>query len=277
MRMASIFHFLLCNFYFLLRLMNQAVQILGIKFFDGDVDQVVECMSREGGFLIAPSGTCFARLRCDVAYRDAVAHADVAIPDSGAMVLLWRILRSQKITRISGLKYTQHLAAKIFSQPNTGVLWVLPNDSAREKTTRWLNENRFAFNEQDFYVAPMYQTAVEDRRLLARIEASRPQHVVVAIGSGPQEKLGHFLRDHLSYRPAIHCIGAALGFLTGDQVAIPDWADRFYLGWLLRLLAQPRIFIPRLARACELPWLLLRYGSELPPLRKSGNTEKLKR
>ena len=69
---------------------------------------------------------------------------------------------------------------------------------------------------------------------------------IIAIGSGAQEKLGYYLRENLSYRPAIHCTGAALGFITGDQKAIPDWADRFYLGWLWRLVAQPRIFIPRL-------------------------------
>ena len=34
--------------------------------------------------------------------------------------------------------------------------------------------------------------------------------------------------------PAIHCIGAALGFLTGDQVRIPHWADQWILGWLFR-------------------------------------------
>ena len=104
--------------------------------------------------------------------------------------------------------------------------------------------------------------------MLALVEQRQPRNVIIAIGNGPQEKLGVYLRDHLSYRPAIHCIGAALGFLTGDQVAIPNWADRFYLGWLLRLFAQPRIFIPRLTRAAALPWMLLKFGRELPSLRK---------
>jgi UDP-N-acetyl-D-mannosaminuronic acid transferase (WecB/TagA/CpsF family) len=91
--------------------------------------------------------------------------------------------------------------------------------------------------------------------------------VVIAIGAGPQEKLGYYLRENLSYRPAIHCTGAALGFITGDQIAIPDWVDRFYLGWLLRVLAQPRRFIPRLVQAFELPWLIWKYGENLPPMR----------
>jgi UDP-N-acetyl-D-mannosaminuronic acid transferase (WecB/TagA/CpsF family) len=116
-------------------------------------------------------------------------------------------------------------------------------------------------------VAPLYGLELEDRNVLELIEQHRPAHVIIAIGSGAQEKLGHYLRENLPYRPAIHCIGAALGFITGDQPAIPDWADRLYLGWLLRLVAQPRIFLPRLIRGFELPWLIAKYGDNLPPMR----------
>jgi exopolysaccharide biosynthesis WecB/TagA/CpsF family protein len=247
-------------------LMPATQQILGLRFFNGDVDGAIAFMFRHGGFLVAPSGTCFARLRRDTAYREAMTHADLAIPDSGAMVLLWRILRGQKIRRISGLKYFQHLSARFFADKTSSVLWVLPDETARDKTARWLRANQLSFADVDLYIAPRYRAKIEDRELLAKIDHRTPAHVVIGIGSGPQEKLGHFLREHLSYRPAIHCLGAALGFLTGDQIRIPGWADRFYLGWLLRLFAQPHIFIPRLTRALELPWLIVKYGEKLPPL-----------
>ncbi|PYL27649.1 MAG: hypothetical protein DMF39_10565 [Verrucomicrobia bacterium] len=66
-------------------------QILGIRFFNGDVDEALGSMFRQGGFLVAPSGTCFARLREDETYRHAVVGADLAIADSGLMVVLWRL------------------------------------------------------------------------------------------------------------------------------------------------------------------------------------------
>jgi UDP-N-acetyl-D-mannosaminuronic acid transferase (WecB/TagA/CpsF family) len=142
----------------------------------------------------------------------------------------------------------------------------VPNENAHDKTAGWLRANQLPFTDDDLYVAPRYGPALEDRVLLNKIDQRRPADIVIGIGNGPQEKLGYYLRENLGYRPAIHCIGAALGFLTGDQIAIPDWADRFYLGWLFRLISQPRIFIPRLTRALELPWLIARYGSELPPV-----------
>ena len=242
-------------------------QILGISFFDGGVDEAVAFMSCNGGFLVAPSGTCFSRLRHDTAYREAVTRADLAIPDSGAMVLLWRILRGQKIARISGLKYLQRLLATLKGEGIPEVFWVMPGERPRQKLLDWSQQKTFGVTIDNCYVAPQYGAEIEDQPLLAAVEERRPRHVVIAIGSGPQEKLGYYLRENLSYRLAIHCIGAAVGFITGDQIAIPDWADRIYLGWLLRLLTQPRRFIPRLWSARKLPWLIWKYGEKMPPLR----------
>ena len=243
-------------------------QILGFRFFDGEIDEAIEWMVEQGGFLVAPSGTCFARLREDEPYRRAILAADLTIADSGLMVLIWRLLRRQKIRRISGLRYLQQLLAKLKGEAATEVFWVLPSERARQKLLDWSCREAFPVKIDNCYVAPQYGMEIEDRPLLVFVEERRPEHVVIAIGSGPQEKLGYFLRENLSYRPAIHCIGAALGVITGDQIAIPNWADRFYLGWLVRLFSQPRRFIPRLWRAHKLPWLIWKYGEKMPPLRR---------
>jgi len=247
-------------------LMIPTRQILGLRFFNGDVDEAVASMFQDGGFLVAPSGTCFARLREDERYRRAIVAADMAIADSGLMVVIWRLLRRENVQRISGLKYLKHLLGKLNGE-GTKVFWVLPNERACQKLIDWSRREAFSIKGENCYVAPRYASDVEDRNLLALIEQHRPENVMIAIGSGAQEKLGFYLRENLSYRPAIHCTGAALGFITGDQRAIPDWVDRLYLGWLWRLVAQPSIFIPRLSRALELPWLIWKYGEKLPPMR----------
>ena len=247
--------------------MIRTSQILGIRFFNGDVDEAVALMFERGGFLVAPSGTCFARLREDESYRRAVLAADLAIADSGLMVVLWRWLQRRNVQRISGLQYLKHLLGKLKGE-GTEIFWVLPREGARQKLLDWSHRKAFSTKRENCHVAPRYGMEVEDRNLLELMEQRRPAHVIIAIGSGAQEKLGYYLRENLSYRPAIHCIGAALGFITGDQTAIPDWVDRFYLGWFWRLVAQPRIFIPRLSRASELPWLIWKYGEKLPPMRK---------
>ena len=242
-------------------------QILGIQFFNGDVEEAVGLMLQRGGLLVAPSGTCFARLRADKIYRRAVLAADLAIADSSLMVLLWRLLRGQKVERISGYKYLKHLLGRLKGEGKRDVFWILATKHAQRSLFDWSRREGFSVEEKNCYVAPWYGSEVEDRDLLALLEQHRPTHVIVAIGSGAQEKLGYFMRENLSHRPAIHCIGAALGFITGDQISIPDWADRSYLGWFFRLLAQPCVFIPRLSRAFQLPRLILKYGEKLPPMR----------
>jgi N-acetylglucosaminyldiphosphoundecaprenol N-acetyl-beta-D-mannosaminyltransferase len=247
--------------------LKPTVQLLGIRFFNGDVDEAIESIFQCGGFVVAPSGTCFARLREDEMYRRAILSADLAIADSGLMVSTWRLLQHESVQRISGFKYLKHLLEKLKGEGTEEVFWVLPNERAQQKLFDWSGRKAFPITRENCYVAPRYGSEVEDRNLLALIQQHRPAHVIIAIGSGAQEKLGFYLRENLSYRPAIHCIGAALGFITNDQVAIPDWADRLFLGWLFRVLAQPRHFIPRLMRGFELPWLIWKYGENLPPLR----------
>jgi UDP-N-acetyl-D-mannosaminuronic acid transferase (WecB/TagA/CpsF family) len=249
--------------------MSSTQQILGVHFFNGDVDEAVQLMCRSGGVVVVPAAPAMVKLQsADEGYRRALISADFAIADSGLMALLWELLKWRRITRISGLRYLKRLIREPTFHSASAAFFVLPSEKAMDAVLHWSAGEAFQFTADDCYVAPLYGSNVEDRYLLDRLDRAKPAHVVIAIGNGPQEKLGLFLRENLSYRPAIHCIGAALGFLTGDQVAIPNWADRFYLGWLFRLFAQPKIFIPRLTRALQLPWLIFRYGEQLPPLRK---------
>src|SRR5229473_8156250 len=130
-------------------------QILGINFFNGTVDEAVEAMSANGGLLVVPAGPTLVRLSEDAEYRRAMVSADVAIADSGAMVLLWKIFTGRRVERISGLKYLKRLVARLASHPNERVLWVVPSESAHQKTVAWLGSVNLT-GTADFYVAPRY-------------------------------------------------------------------------------------------------------------------------
>ena len=257
-------------------LMTPTRQILGLRFFNGDVEEAVAFMDRHGGYLVAPSGTCFARLRKDEPYRRAMS---LSRPRNrrqrfdGSHVA---IVTTQKIQRISVIKYLKQLLVKLNREENARLFWILPNKPARQKLLDCFHRELFSVKSDDCYVAPRYGLEVEDRHLLRLIKKRQPAHIVIAIGSGPQEKLGHYLCENLSYRPAIHCTGAALGFITGDQITIPDWADRFFLGWFFRLIAQPQIFIPRLTRGLALPWLIWKYGQKMPVNKGSGSPRRIR-
>jgi len=240
-------------------------QILGVKFFNGSIDEAVDIMCRHGGLLVVPAAPALVNIQYDEAYRMALLEADLAIADSGFMVLLWKILRGETVARISGLSYLKRLLgeARLRSED---LLFVVPTESAREKAMSYMLSKGLRLDADNFYVAPHYGGKVEDARLAAIVNARRPAHIIIGLGGGVQEKLGAYLREHGKYRPAIHCIGAALGFLSGDQKPIPDWADHLYVGWLLRLGRNPQLYLRRFWIAHELPGLIFRYRENVPPL-----------
>jgi len=245
--------------------MPEFEQILGVHFINGSAREAVEYISRVGGYTVVPAAPALANIARDQEYRRALVEADLAIADSGFMVLLWRLLRRRKVSRISGLRYLQILLGKEALRGHA--FFVLPSERGRLKALSYLTAQGFDITATETYVAPIYGTNVRDRELVSVLNVSRPQHIIIALGGGTQEKLGHFLRANLAYRPAIHCVGAALGFLTGDQKPIPMWADRLYLGWFLRLVRAPQRYARRFSRAFALPGMMVKYGREMPRLK----------
>jgi UDP-N-acetyl-D-mannosaminuronic acid transferase (WecB/TagA/CpsF family) len=119
----------------------------------------------------------------------------------------------------------------------------------------------------DVYLAPYYPAGeIEDEELVRRIGLHRPRVVMLAIGGGVQERLGLMLRARLGQGTSILCLGAAIAFLSGGQANIPPWADRMFLGWLMRLGTNPRKFWRRYWEALHLVPLLWRHRDRLPPI-----------
>lgn len=241
-------------------------RILGINFFTGTALEAVERL-RGGGLLVVPAAPALKEMDRDVAYREALLGADLAIPDSAFMVLIWNRMRRARLHRLSGLEYLVELLRQPDVRLPGATLWVMAGAASAQRNLLWLAEQGVPVPPGLSYLAPLYDSEIADPELIERVERLRPRHIVVTIGGGNQERLGLYLKRNLSYLPAIHCIGAAIAFLSGDQVRIPMWADRFYLGWLFRSVSQPRRFFPRYWEARKLLALMRRYGSELPPLR----------
>lgn len=256
--------------------------ILGIKFFGGASREAVDEISRTGGLLVAPAAPSMINFCRDKECRRALLASDLAIADSGLMVLLWKLITGETVPRISGLEHVKRLLEHESVRQPGAVLWVVATGSSGEKLLAFLQSGEgtrlgeaagtrelfsgISASKQDIFVAPKYGRPVTDKALLQIARQNRPRHIVVAVGGGVQDKLGRYLLERLDYRPAIHCIGAALGFLTGDQVRIPDWADKHYVGWFFRSFAQPKVFIPRFWSARKLSWLIWKYRDQLPPL-----------
>jgi len=240
--------------------------ILGVRFLVGDAQDAIDLVSQSGGMVVVPAAPALKNLAHDQGYREALLEADFAIPDSALMVLVWNLLQRDRIRKVSGLKYLRALILQPDFRLAGNNFWVMPTQAAQRRTRAWLDETGISAGTEDFHVAPIYNAQVEDADLLRRIEERRPRHVVLGLGGGTQERLGLYLKRNLSYLPAIHCIGAAIAFLTGDQVRIPRWADSLGLGWMFRSVSDPKRYGPRYWDARMLAPLILRYRDRLPEI-----------
>lgn len=221
-----------------------------------------------GGLFLAPSGPGLAQMDKDIHYMNSLQNADLNLADSGLAIFLMRIYRLGKLKRNSGLGFLKTLLKEpVFSNPGTS-FWVMPTKESCNKNAAWLDSQNVRVAPDFYYIAPIYSKIgpVEDKRLLNILEVKRPDFIFICVGSGPQEKLGLWLKQNLSYKASLFCIGAAIGFLSGDQVKIPSWADSFCLGWFFRCCSHPARFVPRYLQAFRLIYLAHRYRENSPPV-----------
>ena len=203
------------------------------------------------GLVNAPSAPCLALSAKDPAYTKQLAASKLAIPDSGAMVLMWRLVHPKTLLRrASGLAFLEALLKDPRLREPGALFLVDPTAKASQRNREFLKHRGVDIPDGNQYVAPMYTpTAVEDLELFERLHEMQPRYVLINLGGGIQERLGAWLQGRFEKEdtdlPTIICTGAAIAFLTGEQIQIPKWADRLFLGWAMRCIDKPALYIPR--------------------------------
>jgi UDP-N-acetyl-D-mannosaminuronic acid transferase (WecB/TagA/CpsF family) len=238
-------------------------KILGVRFYISDLEGLLD-LAEDGGLIVFPSAPVMARLADDPAHREAMEGADVAVTDSSYMVLLWLLRTGERVRRISGLRFLRGLFARGGLAGKGETFWVMPSADDAAANIAWLRARGFDVSADDTYVAPMYprEGPISDGVLLDLLGARRPRFVFIALSGGVQERLGAALCGRLGYKPTILCIGGAIAFLSGRQTAIPVWADRLALGWLLRFISSPAAFAAKLRGVERLAPMIWRHGSK---------------
>jgi len=243
---------------------HNTIKILGINFIDGTAGDAVDIL-KEGGLLVVPAAPALINIKKDPVYYKSLLNADVVIPDSSYMVLMWNMLHRKRIKKISGFRFLRYFLQDGDVKRSSDIFLVNPRPKEAFYNMKYLRSIGFKLTEDDSYLAPMYsKDKVKDGKLLEIIKQKKPKYIIINLGGGIQEKLGFYLKQNLDYRPAIICTGAAIAFFSGQQANIPNWGDRFYLGWLFRCIENPKLYVPRYFRAFQLAAFMFRYGKQQP-------------
>jgi len=105
----------------------------------------------------------------------------------------------------------------------------------RDNLLRWYPGLRLAGTESPPF-RPL--TPEEDEEMVQRINASGAGIVLVGLGCPKQDLFAYDHRDRI--RAVQVCVGAAFDFHAGHKRQAPGWMQRSGLGWLFRLLQEPR-------------------------------------
>src|SRR5690242_3712093 len=112
-------------------------QILGVRFFVGSAKEAV-ALGVPGGLVVVPSAPVLVNAVDDSATQAALLESDMAITDSGLMILYWNLTRREHLRRVSGLEYLKLLLAEPALRKPGATLWIMPNATALRRNAAWL-------------------------------------------------------------------------------------------------------------------------------------------
>jgi UDP-N-acetyl-D-mannosaminuronic acid transferase (WecB/TagA/CpsF family) len=205
---------------------------------------------------IFPSGSGIPLINKNKNYYSALKNADYVFFDSGFFVLLLRIFKNIKVKKFSGFKFLYFFFKYLKKNKKKSIYCIEPNLEVSKSNKKFFK--RIGVKKVYSYLAPDYNSNnLKDKKLIKEINKFNPDFILTNIGGGTQEILGLFLKQNLKKKKTIFCTGGAISFFTGEQAPINLFVDKFYLGWLLRLIYNPIVFYKRYLYALRLVPMVL--------------------
>jgi len=194
---------------------------------------------KKGGYVVTPNLDHVVLADDNVAFREAYTHAALSVVDGQPLVWASRILGEQLPEKISGADLIlplMEMAAKqqwrvYFMGAGPGVA-----EKAAEEVHRRYGTTVVGCDAPRVSVDP---AASENAAAIGKIQAAKPDLVLVALGAPKQEIWMH--RCMAQYAPAVALgIGAGLDFIAGTVKRAPKWMSNHGLEWAYRLSREPK-------------------------------------
>jgi len=231
------------------------VNFLDIKFLSINILSLKKVIKKKGLFVF-PSGPGLSELKVNSNYHKSLINSDYVFFDSGFFVLLLRFFKNINVQKLSGYKFLDFY----FNYLKINKKKIFSIDPNKELSNSYRLFFKKKIKIKSFhYIAPKYNLRIKiNKNLIKRIHDSKAKEIIINIGGGTQEILGYYLSKKLNKKYKIVCTGAAIAFFTGDQSPINNNIDKLYLGWLFRIIYNPKIFLPRYLSAFKLFFLFIR-------------------
>ena len=196
------------------------------------------------GLFVFSSGPGLASIKINSNYHLSLIRANYVFFDSGFFVLFLKLFKGIKVNKFSGYKFLAYFFNESSVIKNKSIFSIDPDKENLKLNKKFLKKKGFkkVFN----YLAPNYHTEnILDKNLINKLNSIKPNYILINLGGGTQEILGYYLKKKLKLKTSIYCTGGAISYFTGKQAPINRFLDNLYLGWLIRILFNPRLFLYR--------------------------------
>jgi UDP-N-acetyl-D-mannosaminuronic acid transferase (WecB/TagA/CpsF family) len=232
------------------------VNFLGIKFYNVGYQYVLDILLKGRKYLVIPAAYALVRSYYFKKELKALQKSDIAIFDSGFFCFSLRLIKNIKVDKFSGYKFLNFFLDDVRNK-NKKILSLDPSFEDLKYNKKYLQFKKFKFVKN--YVCPMYQDKViEDKRLIKTINEYKPEFIISNIAGGKQETLALYIIQNATPNSSVICSGAALAFLTGRQAPITNFIDKYYIGWLIRLIYNPKLYLGRILFSFKLFFIVFK-------------------
>lgn len=213
------------------------VSNLNIPLAVAEIDRLIE--RHQPGYVCVTGAHGVMECQSDEALREIHNRAALVTPDGMPLVWLSRWEGAKFVSRVYGpdlmLAVCESSVGRRHRHFFFGGAEGIPELLARRLEARF----------PGLVVAGCYSppfkppTEAEDRAIVERINAARPDVVWVGLSTPKQERWMAAHRSRLD-APVLIGVGAAFDFHAGVKSQAPRWIQRSGFEWLFRLLSEPR-------------------------------------
>ena len=226
--------------------------VLGVGFDNLDMaealDQTEKLMDGGGtSYVVTPNPEIVWLARKDPVLREAIDSAALVLPDGIGVIYGARILGRPLKGKVPGADFAQELFGRMAGRGQR--LYLLgAKPGVAEKAGENISKKYpgiVVCGASDGYFK-------EDGPVIDKINAARPDLLLVCLGAPKQEKWMYENREKLQV-PLMAGLGGSLDVYAGVVQRAPERWQKLNLEWLYRLIKQPS----RIGRMMRLPAFLL--------------------
>ncbi|HYE83289.1 MAG TPA: WecB/TagA/CpsF family glycosyltransferase [Clostridia bacterium] len=230
--------------------MREQVEIVGIKIDNVNMDEAAGILAEYldmdiCSMVFTPNSEILLEAVKDREFEGVLNNGQLVVPDGIGVMIASKFYGTPVKERVAGIDLMMRLM-KIADSRGKSVYLLGGKEGVAEEAAIKLTESysrlRIAGTRNGYFGED------SEEKLIAEINSSNADILIVALGAPKQEKFIYKHRDKLKARIAMG-VGGSLDILSGRSQRAPEFYQKAGLEWFYRLMKEPR----RIGRIMKLP------------------------